>query len=172
MAGLSPFGIFHTVISLVALGAGIRAFVRDKAISPATGAGLVYIGMTILSCLTGFFIFEHGGFGKPHALGILTLLTLAVAAVAGFTGLFGRAGPAVATVAYSLTFFFHLIPAMTETGTRLPAGAPLFASPEAPALLALTGLFFVVFLIGAWLQVRRLRAAAHAGPGHMSRHAL
>jgi hypothetical protein len=121
--------------------------------------GKVYVYTTILTCLTGFGIFQHGGFGKPHALGVLTLLVLAIAALAGKSNLFGRASRYVETIGYSLTFFFHFIPAMTETSTRLPAGAPLLPNADAPELQVATGILFVVFLAGATLQFRRLRAA-------------
>jgi hypothetical protein len=83
---------------------------------------------------------------------------LAVAWIAGSTSLFGRVSPCVETVSYSATFLFHMIPGVTETTTRLPAGARLLANADAPALQALAGLMFVSFLIGASLQVRSLRA--------------
>ncbi|MBO9515231.1 MAG: hypothetical protein J7549_14035 [Variovorax sp.] len=68
--------------------------------------------------------------------------------------------PYVATVGYSLTFFFHMTPGATETATRLPLGAPWVAGPDAsPALQGVIGGLFAVFLIGAALQVLRLRAA-------------
>ncbi|RJG08226.1 hypothetical protein [Massilia cavernae] len=159
---LSPFGIFHTAISLVAVAAGVLAFVRDGRIDFSNRAGQTYVWMTILSCLTGFFIFAHGGFGKPHALGIITLATLAVAALARWSGLFGRAALSVETVALSLTFFFHMIPAVTETLTRLPSGAPLLDSPDSPVLVGITGVMFVIFLAGATMQVRKLRARRNA----------
>src|SRR5437773_3596955 len=120
MLGLTPFGAFHTAISLVAVLAGLVAFIRYKAISPRSLAGKVYIGMTVATCVTGFFIFHHGGFGKPHVLGIVTLLVLGVAAIAGYSNVFGRASRYVETISYSATFFFHMIPAITETSTRLP----------------------------------------------------
>jgi uncharacterized membrane protein len=163
MFGLTTLGAIHTAISLVALAAGIAALVRDKQILPATGAGKLYIWTTVLTCLTGFGIFQHGGFGAPHALGVLTLLVLALAAVAGRTALLGRAGPYVETVSYSLTFFFHLIPGATETFTRLPAGAPLFSSPEDPALQKVVGVLFLLFLLGAAWQVRRLWTSSPTG---------
>ena len=65
----------------------------------------------------------------------------------------------VETIAYSLTFFFHLIPGITETSTRLPLGAPLVSSPEAPELQLASAILFLLFLAGATLQVLRLRAA-------------
>src|SRR6266699_4257085 len=119
MFGLTPLGVIHTAISLIAVAAGLIALFRDKEISPRNGVGKIYIIATVLTCLTGFGIFQHGGFGKPHALGIITLVVLGVAAAAQRIGLFGRTAPYVETVSYSATF---------------------------------------VFLIGATLQVRRLRA--------------
>ena len=45
-----------------------------------------------------------------------------------------------------------------ETFTRLPVGAPLFTGPDDPALRPVVGTLFLLFLIGAGLQVWRLRA--------------
>ena len=158
MLGLTPLGTIHTAISLIAVAAGLIAFVRDKEISPRNWVGRIYVITTVLTCLTGFGIFQHGGFGKPHALGIITLIVLGVAAVAGYTRFYGRLSPYIETVSYSATFLFHLIPGITETTTRLPLGAPLVANAEAPALQAASAVLFVAFLIGAGLQLRRLRA--------------
>jgi len=73
---------------------------------------------------------------------------------------FGRASRYVETISYSATFFFHMIPAITETSTRLPAGAPLVANADAPELQAATGVLFVLFLLGVALQAWRLRPLA------------
>jgi uncharacterized membrane protein len=159
MFGLTTLGLIHTAISLVALAAGAAALVRDKEISSRNGLGQVFLWATIVTCLTGFGIFEHSGFGKPHALGVLTLLVLGAAAVAERTGLFGRAAAYVATLGYSLTYFLHFIPGVTETFTRLPSGRPLFSSPEDPALQPVIGAIFLLFLVGVTLQMFRLRAA-------------
>ena len=158
MFGLTPLGTFHTFISLIAVIAGFIALVRDKQISPKNLLGKLYVITTVITCLTGFGIFQHGGFGKPHVLGIVTLVVLAIAWIAGNSSLFGRASPYVEIVSYSATLFFHMIPGITETTTRLPLGAPLLPNADAPALQAAAGVLFVLFLIGAMLQVRALRA--------------
>lgn len=170
MLGLTQLGVFHTAVSLIAVAAGFYALIRDREISPKVPAGKIYVGGTVISCLTGLGIFQHGGFGAPHVLAIVTLVVLAVAALAGYSSVFGRASRYVETVSYSLTFFFQFIPGFTETATRLPVGAPLVAGPDAPELKLAIGVVFVLFLIGATLQVRRLRAGAqpplpsNAGP--------
>ena len=60
---------------------------------------------TVITCLTGFGIFRHGGFGNPHVLGVVTLIVL----------------------------------------------------PDDPKAQPIIGVFFLIFLVGATLQVLRLR---------------
>jgi uncharacterized membrane protein len=156
MPGLTTLGIIHTAISLIALAAGIIALARDKEISSANFVGKLYIWTTVIVCLTGFPIMQHGGFGKPHALGILTLAVLVIAAMGGRSK-FGKASRYVQAVSYTATFFFHLIPTFVETTTRLPVGAPLVADRDGPVVQAATGVIFLLFLIGATLQVLRIR---------------
>ena len=164
--GLTYLGVIHTAISLVAVAAAVIAFFRDREIIAASTLGKVYIWATVVTCLTGFGIFQHGGFGKPHALGIITLLVLGIAWVAGTTKVLGRASPYVETLGYSINFLFHMIPAITETSTRLPLGAPLLPNADAPELKAATGVLLLIYVIGAVLQARRIRArhAAQAVP--------
>jgi hypothetical protein len=83
---------------------------RDGEITHRNDLGKVYIATTVITCITGFGIFQHGGFGKPHALGVITL----------------------------------------------PMGKPLFDSPEAPGLQIIGGVLFLIFLVGAYVQVKRL----------------
>jgi len=158
MLGLTSLGLVHTAISLVAVVAGAIALFRYRRIAWATLAGKVYIATTALTCITGFGIFQHGGFGKPHALGIITLVVLAAALAADLKHWFGKAARYVAVVGYSATYLFNWIPGITETATRLPLGAPLVSSPEAPELQVASGALFIVFLVGAALQVLQLRA--------------
>lgn len=155
--GLTYLGVIHTLISLVAVVAALIAFARDTIILPHSTLGKVYIWTTVLTCLTGFGIFQHGGFGKPHALGIITLLVLGLAWAAD-RGKLGARSAVVSAISYSLTFFFHMIPAVTESTTRLPLGSPLLPNAEAPELKTITGVMFLLFLIGATLQIRHLKA--------------
>src|SRR5262245_51534651 len=164
MFGLTPLGTIHTAISLIALVAGAIALSRDKAITSRTVMGQIFVLGTVLSCLTGFGIFQRGGFGNPHILGVITLVVLAVTFAAERASVFGALSRYVATVGYSMTFFFHFIPGTVETLTRLPAGAPYLANPDDPKAQPIVGFFFLMFLVGATLQVRRLRATPVTAP--------
>ena len=61
-------------------------------------------------------------------------------------------------IGLSLTVFFHWIPGVTESSSRLPPAAPLTTGPDDPRVQAAVGVGFVLFLIGAVWQFRRMRA--------------
>jgi hypothetical protein len=134
MFGLTPLGAFHTAVSLIAIAAGFASLIRHGDITWRAPEGKAYVLTTVLTCLTAFGIFRHGGFGPPHALGIITLIVLGVALTAGATKVFGRASRYVETVGYSATLFLHMIPGVTETATRVPLGAPLASSADDPVI--------------------------------------
>ncbi|MCP1290883.1 hypothetical protein NK214_11850 [Chromobacterium sp. S0633] len=163
--GLTPLGIFHTAVSLLAVAFGAIALWRDGRISPRNRLGQAYVIGTVISCVTALGIFQHGGFGKPHALALITLVVLLLALLAEFKGLFGGKAAHASAVGLSATFLFHWIPAVTETSTRLPLGHPLLSSPDAPALQIATGALLLLFIAGAARQWKTINAALKAGAG-------
>jgi uncharacterized membrane protein len=158
MFGLTPLGIVHTAISLVAVVAGFWALARDKEISAHNTLGRTYLVTTLITAATGLGIFQHGGFGPPHALSILTLLALAVGTVAAFTGAFGGWSRYVQAIGFSATMLFHMIPGFTESLTRLPPGQPLLPNAEAPELKPIAGVLLLLFVVGLGFQLRWLRS--------------
>ena len=160
MFGLTQLGAVHTLISLVAVAAGAVSFIRFGSISLRTSTGLLYVVATALTCLTGFGIFRTGAFGPAHAVGVLTLVVLAFAVLVEKRGLLGSVSRAVETVSYTTTFFLHMIPAINETTTRLPPSAPLASGPNDPLILGLVGAALALYVIGATVQVLRLKTVA------------
>jgi len=162
MGGLTTLGVVHTAIAVVAVVCGFVAVARDREISSRNRLGQSYLVLTLASALTALGIFRHGGFGPAHALAVLTVVALAVGTVAATSHLFGRASRYVEAISYSSTLLFHLIPAVTESSTRLPPGAPLVASQDAPILLGIDLALLVVFVVAATLQARWLRRSLRA----------
>jgi uncharacterized membrane protein len=154
---MSIIGIIHTAIGVIAVIAGIIALVREFRITSLNAVGQVYIHSTVLTCITGFGIYNLGGFGVPHVLGIITLLVLGAGWMAETKQTFGARSRLVATICYTTTLFFHFIPGITETSTRLPVGAPLIASRESPVLAGIIGTVFVIFLVIIVKQVKLLK---------------
>ena len=79
---LTPLGVFHTILSLVAVVSALAALITHHGIAPRSGVGRVYIWSLVATCLTGLPIFRHGAIGPPHIVGVRTLATFAVAAIA------------------------------------------------------------------------------------------
>jgi hypothetical protein len=154
---LTPLGLFHTLVSLVALVAMFVALYKDRAITPRTAIGRFYLWTLWITTLTGFPIFREGIVTPPFVLGVLTVVVLLVAALAGKTRVFGRASAYVETISYSTTVLFMMIPTVTETLTRVPPSGPWVPSPEAPIFPALYSILFVLFFAGVTWQVRKLR---------------
>lgn len=156
--GLTTLGTIHTAIGLVALGCGLYALVRFKEIAGRSRLGIFYFWTTMITAATGLGIFQHGGFGPPHVLSILTILALIVAFVAVNTHFYGRFSRHTEVGAYTTTVLFHLIPGFTETLTRLPAGNPIASSQEAPILKGIAAVLFVAYVVVLGMQLRRINA--------------
>lgn len=163
MLGLTLLGVAHTAIGLLALVCGVMALLRFKEIRPGEPLGRVYLIATLITAATGLGIFQHGGFGPPHMLSLLTLAALAGGYVAS-RGVFGRWSRALQATAFSATFLFHLIPGFTETLTRLPPGQPVLPNAEAPAFKTIYGVLLLLFVVGLVLQLRWLRTSPPAAP--------
>jgi uncharacterized membrane protein len=157
--GLTTLGVFHTLVSLVALFCGFYSLAKYNEVSLKNRVGQVYLVATFITAATGLFIFQHGGFGPPHVLSILTILALIVGTVASTTRLYGRASRYIQVIAYSSTVFFHMIPGFTETLTRLPLGHPIAASQDAPLLQVIDATLLVIFLIALAFQLRWVHSA-------------
>lgn len=157
MLGITPFGLFHTAISLVSLFTGLYLLIARHGVAWAAPCGRLYVLGTAAACITGLFIFRHGGFNEAHALSILTLLVLVASVWAERGAARGSLRQIAAVLGFTLTVFFHFIPAYNETLVRVPVGAPYISGPDDPKLLPLVGGTFVVFLVVMVLQVLRLR---------------
>ncbi|HEY9253255.1 MAG TPA: hypothetical protein VIP30_01815 [Stenotrophomonas sp.] len=162
MLGITAFGMLHTVISLIGMGAGFVALFARFRIGRDTRAGRVFVLFTALSAITGLFIYHHGGFGKPHVLSLATLVVLALGVWFERRGMLRWQALRVASLLYTVALFFHFIPGLTETFTRLPVAAPLFDSPDDPQLAASVGVIALVFLVMGVVQWRHLRRLAGA----------
>lgn len=157
MLNITPFGWFHTAISLVSLFGGLYALLRYHDIRYATTLGKTYAWFTVATCLTSFFLMRTGKLSEAHGLTVLTLIVLSIAVLLGRNVVLGSWRHVAASLAFTLTVYFHFIPGFTETLTRVPVGAPLVSGPQDPLLQKLVGATFLVFLVGMVLQVRALR---------------
>ncbi|MEK2644964.1 hypothetical protein [Bdellovibrio sp. BCCA] len=152
---LSNLGSAHTLISLIAIASGLFDLFRYGKITPQSSTGKLYYLTTIITCFTSFGLSKLGGFNPGHAVAILVLACLSVGWILEAKQI--KFGKEIQTLALSFSFFLSLVPATLEVLTRLPVGAPWAAGPQDPLVAGFISFWFVLFLVGSFLQLRTLR---------------
>ena len=168
--GLTPLGVFHTAVSLVALYTGIWALIRYKQFSAYERLTQVYLVFTFITAASGLGIFQHGGFGPPHVLALLTILAIVAGVVIEKTVMFGGLTRYAQAICYSTTLFFHAIPGFNESLSRLPPGKPITTGPDDPLFQKIAAVIFLAYLVGMVVQLVGLkRTAPKAAPSPATR---
>ena len=157
---MSTLGLFHTAISVVSLGSGTYAFWRDGKIDPRNLVGKVYLGTMFVASATALGIFRHGTFTVGHGLTLVTLALLLAGVFAERSRLLGHLRSYVETISLTTSYLLLMVFTTTETLTRLPAGHPIAANPDAPILGAVRVALLVAFIFGLSYQVPRLKTVA------------
>ncbi|MBW4889393.1 hypothetical protein KXQ82_06690 [Mucilaginibacter sp. HMF5004] len=155
---LSLLGIFHTVISVLAILIAFYALAQKGRINPAFDAGRLYSTFTVVACLTSLPIMKTGHPGPPHVLALIILALLPLAIYARSMRLFRRNADYVQTVLMSTTLYLSLIPAIIETLTRLPPDAPLATGPTSFIVQILLLILTILYITGVIYQVLQIRA--------------
>jgi hypothetical protein len=158
---LTPLGIFHTAVSLLAILAGFWALARDRLIVP-NRLGQLYLAATAVTAATGLMMFRHDVWRIGHSFSVLTLAVLAIGTLAAATPLFGRASRYVQAFFYSSTLLIHMITGLAETLTRLPPGAPLITAANAFIFMDIIVGLVLLFVTGFALQCRLIHRGYRA----------
>lgn len=159
IASLSQLGIFHTVISIIALiFAGIALF-SEGLIKPFGKLGKYYSVLTAIACISSFWLSKSGKFNPGHAIGILILLLLILAYYLGDKVLAKSKALYIQTFSMSTTVFLSLIPAVNETLSRLPVDQPLSSGPDSPIVQNVVKVLLVLLIAGLAGQYFKLKKA-------------
>ena len=154
MPEIIPLGWFHTVTGIIALVSGVITLVKYKIISYRTQSGAIYLATTLVTAVTALMIYQHGGFGVAHAMGVAALLAMVAGMLAEGWQLFGKWSRHVQAFSFSATLLFHCLPAVTDGLLRLPVGDPVLTSIDDPIMKASHLTLFVLFLVGVSIQLR------------------
>jgi len=154
--GLSTLGIFHTIIGIAAIIAGLVSFTQDGKINLAKLSGKIYFYGTIITSLTALGFTKHGRFNPGH---VFSLLIAAIVIIAFVLHL--RKGNNKTryfeNFLLSLSFFLSLVPTVNETLTRVPIGQPVASGPGDPIIKQILTVFLLLFVAGSVYQFIRQR---------------
>jgi hypothetical protein len=153
---MSTLGLFHTVVSVLPIGFGLLAFLRDGKIDPGNRLGQLYLGTMLAGCVTALGFIVTKGFTPAQVLTLVTLALLAAGTLAA-RGRWRGAG-VVQTLSLSVSYLLLMVFTTTEALTRLPAARPFATGPIDPALAPVRLALLAAFALGVGYQLFRLRA--------------
>lgn len=150
---ISPLGWLHTLGSLPAIPLAAYMLFRHGRITPSTGAGRAYFWFMLLGVFTIYPIAHQP---VSSIIATATLVVLLVGYGISKWPAARRSARYVETIALSLSVFLLMVPTVSETLRRLPAGHPLVTDMKDPLLLGAQGALLLALLVGIPLQVRAL----------------
>ena len=155
---LSTVGYVHTFFGLVGVVLAFYMLIRNRKIDPKSSAGMAYFVAVTVSCILVFALPRNAPGFNPVPGYILTLLTLA-SLFLGFFIRFSkiRASRYIEALGLSGSLFFSMVPAINETLTRLPVGAPWASSPQDPLVLKSLGVLAILFVALCVGQIASIR---------------
>lgn len=153
--GLSPLGIFHTIVGVAAIVAGLIGIVRAGKIDLDRLTGKTYFYCTLVTSLTALGIYKHGGFNPGHGLSIIVILLLSAAYFLHSRRKGNNRSRYFENFFLSFSFFLSWVPTVNETLTRVPVGHPLAKDITDPLIGKTLAFILVLFVVGSILQFRR-----------------
>jgi hypothetical protein len=146
---ISTFTVFHVIISIVALLAGLvvlYGLLRGQKFETWTA---LFLATTVLTSVTGFF-FHAANFLPSHVFGILSLVVLAVAILGLYVYHLAGAWRWIYVGGVVLALYLNVFVAVVQAFQKLPTLQPLAPTQSEPPFL-LTQL--VVLAIFVWLGI-------------------
>jgi hypothetical protein len=148
---LATFTLVHTVISLVAIAAGLVAMVGLLTSKPLPGWTALFLGTTILTSVTGFF-FPFAQLLPSHIVGIISLVLLAAAVIALYGLQLAGVWRPVYVVTALLALYLNVFVLIVQMFQKIGPLRDLAPNQNEPPFLAAQGcalLFFAVVIVVA-----------------------
>lgn len=149
---LATFTDLHTIISLVAIAAGLvwlAGYLQGRWLSRAN---MVFLTLTILTVLTGF-LFPLTGITPAVAVGILCTALLAVAVLSLLRGRTGVWRP-VYTVTAILALYFNCFVLVVQSFQKIPVLHAFAPNGSEPPFAAVQGIVLIGFVWAGWRAFR------------------
>ncbi|HEY0743977.1 MAG TPA: hypothetical protein VGD40_21070 [Chryseosolibacter sp.] len=150
--GLTNLGIFHTIIGIIAIAAGIASYVKYGRINLRVLSGKLYLIGTLSACLTALGLSKAGGFNPGHILSLMVIVLVLAAVYLNQRRRGNTSARFFENFCLSFSFFLSLIPTVAETFQRIPVGDPLAKSQGDPVIGKTLLTLFVLFVAGSIYQ--------------------
>ena len=153
---LQAYTIFHVVISLIAILAGLIVLRGWLTARRLDGWTLIFLLFTLATSVTGFF-FPFNGFTPAIGTGILSVVVL----LAAFAGLYAfhleGSWRWIYLVSAAIALYLNVFVLIIQAFLKVPALHALAPNGNEPPFAIVQGIVLVLFVIGGFLAVRRYR---------------
>ena len=156
--GLTAFTWVHTILSLVALIAGIVVVAGLLASRTLDGWTALYFASAVATSVTGFFFLPSTGFDAAQAVGVISLVALGLAILGRYVFHFRGAWRWIYAVGAVLGLYFLVFVSVAQAFQKIPklhARAPTLAEPPFVYAQGAVLVVFVVLMIVAALKFLR-----------------
>jgi hypothetical protein len=156
---IGAFTAVHTIISLLAIAAGLVVLVLLIGGRMARVVTALYLATSILTDVTGF-MFYKGSFGPPYVVGVISLIVLLLACYALYGAKLAGAWRGVWVVTAVTGLYLNVFVAVVQAFGKLPALHALAPNGSEPPFAIAQGVTLLVFVALGWLAFVRFRPAA------------
>jgi hypothetical protein len=156
MSGIAALTLFHVIVSLIAIVAGVAlayGLISGKRFDRWTALFMLTTAVTVL---TGF-VFPYNGFTPGIGVGIICVLVFIPTALSRYR--FGMAGfwrPVFIVGALAL-FYFNCLVFVVQSFQKIPPLNALAPTGGEPIVGIVQAVVFLAFLIVGYLSLRRFR---------------
>ena len=153
-----PFTLFHTVLSLVAILAGLfvaKGLLRNQ---PMPGWTTLFLSTAVLTTATGF-LFPFRGFTPALGTGVVSTLVLAITLYALYGKHLAGTWRWLYIVGAVVSLYLNVFVLVVQLFLKVPALHALAPTQKEPPFGIAQGLVLLVFVAIGFLAVRRFRPA-------------
>ena len=155
---LNAFTVFHVVLSLIGIGAGVVVIYGLINATTLSGWTKLFLATTAATSVTGFF-FPFNGFTPALALGVLSLVVLLIASLALYRHRLLGGWRRTYAITAVIAFYFNVFVLVVQLFRRVPALKAMAPTQSEPpfqiAQLAVLLLFAVIGIRAATAKPQR-----------------
>src|SRR4051812_26812175 len=157
----TPFTAIHTILSLIAIaaGLGVMAMLLNNR-KPNIGT-LVFLIAAIATSVTGF-IFPFTKFLPSHGVGVICLVLFVPALLAQYKYNFAGAWRWIYAICMAVNVYFLFFVLVAQLFNKVPAPNALAPTQSEPPFAAAQLVLLVIFVWLIWKSVKSFRGPAAA----------
>jgi len=158
----ASFTLFHVILSLVGIAAGIVVVFGMLAAMRLDGWTALFLATTVLTSVTGF-MFHSAHLGPPHVIGLLSLLLLVLAILARYSYHMAGSWRWLYVVTVMISLYLNVLVGVVQAFQKLPLLQPLAPTGTEPPFAVAQGLVLLAFAVLTVLALKRFYPARDIG---------